>query len=151
MSFIFVFIKNWFPVILLGISTHEEECIESSDFMYNASADVCYYIGPEVDMDFTYINTLCPLLGSKLMAIYSQVKQIFVQEILGKQLYYIFYLDLLSCIHNKYYKDLVYNYHFYHSFCRGSIIDVSKWKWNNKLILYVLRYSNIQFYKMFGF
>ncbi|CAC5382239.1 CSMD [Mytilus coruscus] len=77
--------ENGIIIQQTGISTHEEQCIESSGFIYNASADICYYIGPEMDMHFTYINALCPLMGSKLIAIDSQVKQIFVQKILEEQ------------------------------------------------------------------
>ncbi|CAG2214251.1 unnamed protein product [Mytilus edulis] len=74
--------ENEIVIQTIGISTREEECIASSGFIYNGSADVCYYIGAEMDVNFTHINALCPLMDSKLIAVDSEVKQLFVQDIL---------------------------------------------------------------------
>ncbi|CAC5382241.1 unnamed protein product [Mytilus coruscus] len=66
-----------------GKSSREQECIESAGFIYNTTTDVCYHIGPEMAVNFTYINAFCPCIGSELIKIDSSKKQVFVEEISG--------------------------------------------------------------------
>ncbi|VDI42771.1 Hypothetical predicted protein [Mytilus galloprovincialis] len=62
-------------------SSREQECIDSVGFIFSTTANVCYHIGPEIAINFTYINTFCPSIGSELIKIDSYEKHVFAQDI----------------------------------------------------------------------
>ncbi|CAC5407122.1 unnamed protein product [Mytilus coruscus] len=58
------------------------QCISSPGFLYNTNADMCYFVGSPVNVDFGDIKQLCLDMGSDLIRIDSAAKQMFVQQIL---------------------------------------------------------------------
>lgn len=76
-----------FFFIVLEKSSREQECIDSVGFIFSTTANVCYHIGPEIAINFTYINAFCPSIGSELIKIDSYEKHVFAQDIAGNNIF----------------------------------------------------------------